>query len=380
MSVLNAFMATWSGARSTFGDGSPQTGAQYDHSAPLQQLESELSAAAPGARWSGAAAGAYDTANTEHRRVIADLAGLDRRLGAQVDQSAQVVDAGRRDLEAVRRRVADAAASVPPGPAGEKLLLPIVQKGIADVIDVITRSNGDLNAVGEQIRALGEDYRKLADQRFAPKQTPWWEPPEDDKDERDKKLEEILEEYQVSEDPDGKITVDLPIIGEKTVTVSEAKLLAQVGPKGIYDIYQIQQEAEEQARLRFPGEDEHDNHHDAFRHAYANALLTERFGEEYAAAYATAHERVPDNPSVVEAMDLYNNEVGRSIAAANPDAGPEQLADMVEQAVDNGDTVVVRTDGQGLEWTDRIDTNETGSGGGSPKVPGEDPDTDPYPG
>ncbi|HEX2214575.1 MAG TPA: hypothetical protein VHH12_14220, partial [Mycobacterium sp.] len=64
------------------------------------------------------------------------------------------------------------AGRCPPGPAGEKLLLPIVQKGIADVIDVIKRSNGDLNAVGEQIRALGDEYRELGDQRFAPKQTP----------------------------------------------------------------------------------------------------------------------------------------------------------------------------------------------------------------
>jgi hypothetical protein len=38
-------------------------------------------------------------------------------------------------------------------------------------------------------------------------------------------------------------------------------------------------------------------------------------------------------------MDLYNNEVGRNIAIANPDATPAQLADMVEQAVNNGDTV-----------------------------------------
>ena len=378
MSVLNAFVTTWTSARSTFGDGTPQTGAQFDNSAELRRLGVDLEAAAPGARWSGTAATSYDAANTEHRRVIGAVAGLDQRLSAQVDQSAAVVDTGRRDLDAVRQWVVDAVNSLPPGPAAEAMMLPIVQKGIADVIEVIKRSNGDLNTIGEQIRTIGEEYRLLGDQKFAPKEQPWFGP--DDKDDRDKKLEEILEKYQVSEDPDGKITVDLPFVGEKTVTVSEAKLMAQVGPKGIYDIFQIQQEAEAQARARFPGEDEHDNHNDAFRHAYANALLTERFGPEFAAAYATAHERIPDNPSAVEAMDLYNNEVGRTIAAANPDAGPEQLADMVQQAVENGDTVVIRTDGQGLEWSDRIDTTDTGGGGDSPTVPGQDPDTNPYPG
>ena len=124
-------------------------------------------------------------------------------------------------------------------------MLPIVQRGISQVIEVVQRSNGDLDAVGEKIRALGEEYELLGNQRLA--------------------------------------------------------------------------------------------------------------------------------------MDLYNNEVGRNIAAANPDAGPEQLADLVEQAVKDGDTVVVRADGKGLEWTDRIDTEDIGTGQ-VPPVPGEDPDTNPYPG
>jgi hypothetical protein len=168
VSVLNAFEATWTSARSTFGEGAPQTGAQYDNSAVLRRLEADLEGAAPGSRWSGTAADAYDNVNTEHRRVIGQVAGLDQRLSAHVDRSAAVVDAGRRELDAVRQWVLDAANSVPPGPAGETMKLPIVQKGIAQVIDVIKRSNGALNAVGEQIRALGVEYRLLGDQRFAP--------------------------------------------------------------------------------------------------------------------------------------------------------------------------------------------------------------------
>jgi hypothetical protein len=375
-SALNAFLATWSRARSTFGEGSPQDGTQFDQSANLRQLESGLEAAAPGARWSGSAASAYDAANTEHRRVIGELAGLDQKLGAQLSQSAEVVATGRRNLDAIRQWVQDAAASVPPGEAGEKMMLPIVQRGLTQLMDVVKTSNGDLNAIGAEIRALNEQYGILGDQKFAPKEEPWFGPEGEDPPIKDQRLEEILKKYQVSEDPDGTITVDLPIIGERTVTVSEAKLLAQAGPFGAYDIYQIQEEADAVARQRFPGEDQHDNNADAFRHAYANALLTQRFGPEFAAAYATAHERIPDNPSAVEAMDLYNNERGRLIGQLLPDASHEELADRVEQAVRDGRMVVVSQDGQGLSWSDQPD----GSGGDSPPLPGEDPTTNPYPG
>jgi hypothetical protein len=42
MSEVNAFLSTWSYARVTFGEGSPQTGAQFDNSGTLRQLESTL--------------------------------------------------------------------------------------------------------------------------------------------------------------------------------------------------------------------------------------------------------------------------------------------------------------------------------------------------
>ena len=134
MSVLAAFMSTWSNARSTFGQNAPQTGAQYDNSGTLRELQSDLGSAASGTRWTGTAASAYDTANTEHRRVIGEIAGLDQRLKGHIDQSAQVVTTGRGNLDAVRNWVTAAAASVPPNDAGEKIMLPIVQKGISKVL------------------------------------------------------------------------------------------------------------------------------------------------------------------------------------------------------------------------------------------------------
>ncbi|MCT7657863.1 EspA/EspE family type VII secretion system effector [Mycobacterium deserti] len=166
MSVLGAFESTWSNARSTFGEGSPATGERYDQSSSLRQMQSDLESAAPGSRWTGAAATAYDAANAEHRRVFGELANLDRRLKAHVDASAAAVAAGRSNLDAVRQWVAAAAASLPPGQAGEQMKLAVAQKGISGVIDVLTKSNGDLNAIGENLRGLGAEYEALKDQRF----------------------------------------------------------------------------------------------------------------------------------------------------------------------------------------------------------------------
>jgi hypothetical protein len=167
VSVLNAFLSVWSSARQTLGEGTPQAGGQYDNSGALRQAQSTVASAAPGARWTGRAATAYAAANTEHGRVIGRLAGLDQRLSAHVEQSAQLVAAGRRDLDAVRKWVVDAAANVPRNAAGERMRMAIVQKGISQVREIVQRSNGELNSIGEKIRGIGQEYQALGDQKFA---------------------------------------------------------------------------------------------------------------------------------------------------------------------------------------------------------------------
>jgi hypothetical protein len=94
VSALNAFLATWSRARDTVGSGAPQTGETFDQSGPLQSLAATAHTAAPGPHWSGGAATAYDGKNTAHAQVIGHLAGLDKRLGSHVTESAQVVSTG----------------------------------------------------------------------------------------------------------------------------------------------------------------------------------------------------------------------------------------------------------------------------------------------
>lgn len=166
MGVLDAFMSTWSNARNTFGAGRPQDGAAFDGSSTLRRLQDRVGAAAPADRWTGSAANAYGAVNTEHARVLGALADLDRRLRDQVDQSARLVSGGRDSLENTRRWVTHAAAGVPRNAAGDRILMSIVQKGVAEVIDTVTRSNTDLNAVGARIAALGEEYRALGNQKL----------------------------------------------------------------------------------------------------------------------------------------------------------------------------------------------------------------------
>ena len=167
MSVLNAFLSTWTNARATFGEGAPPTGERFDQSATLNQLTSSLDEAAPGGHWTGGAATHYAAVNSEHQRVIAVLGKLDQRLASQVDASAQVVTNGRRDLDSVRTWVLAAAASVPKNPAGERTLLPIVSKGLSQVSAIVQRADGELRNLGGNIRSISDEYRALADgQRF----------------------------------------------------------------------------------------------------------------------------------------------------------------------------------------------------------------------
>jgi len=166
MIVLAAFESTWSNARGTFGQGAPQPGSRYDGSAALRRMQDSLGSAMPDSRWTGPASSAYGAAAAEHRSVFGGLADLDQRLSAQIDRSAAVVAAGRERLDAIRQWVRAAAAAVPQSAAGERMLLPIVQKAIGEVVEVVRTSNGELNAIGARIAGLGDGYRMLGEQKF----------------------------------------------------------------------------------------------------------------------------------------------------------------------------------------------------------------------
>ncbi|MDO5621583.1 MAG: LysM peptidoglycan-binding domain-containing protein [Paracoccus sp. (in: a-proteobacteria)] len=98
---------------------------------------------------------------------------------------------------------------------------------------------------------------------------------------------------------------------------------------------------------------QNDGHVDAYRHALWNARMTQAFGAEWAANYATAHEMINGNPAQREAMDLYNNEVGRQIALDNPNASDAELSRLVKQALDDGRLVVIDQN-LNLSWSDQV--------------------------
>lgn len=108
-------------------------------------------------------------------------------------------------------------------------------------------------------------------------------------------------------------------------------------------------------------------HRDAFRHAYWNALMARDLGQDWTEQFATAHEAVPGNPGDFEAMDLYNNSIGRRIAAAHPGASNEVLARRVNEALKKGELIVLDEAGN-LQWSDRIRPWRHGL---SDRVPGD---------
>jgi hypothetical protein len=88
----------------------------------------------------GTASEAYGKANSDHGQVLGQMAWLDRRLASEVTASANVVTSRRRDLDAVRNWVLDAASTALQNQAGERMTLPIVQKGLKDLTDIVLYS------------------------------------------------------------------------------------------------------------------------------------------------------------------------------------------------------------------------------------------------
>lgn len=175
----------------------------------------------------------------------------------------------------------------------------------------------------------------------------------------------VVAAYQVTDQsqrvtyPDGWLTPAGWIFGSEEVQASEAAILHELSPTEQIRFRELRDEAFAAGEERFPAGEGDDNHQDAFRHAYWNALMTSQHGPEWTERFANAHESVAGNPALRETMDLYNNNIGRTIAMAHPNASQEELAALVEAAVRQGHTTVVGADGQ-LHYSDQVSPDETG--------------------
>ena len=190
-------------------------------------------------------------------------------------------------------------------------------------------------------------------------------------------LNTIRTNFQVADDemidyrPRAFGAIDIPFTDSVRMTKTEGALIDKLtfdrGLVGLREFSGIKDRAFSEGVERFPDNpvpgnipagsanawQGNDGHRDAFRHAYWNALMTQKYGETWTNAFATAHEGVPGNTANREAMDLYNNEIGRSIGAANGNASPEELGNPVEQSLNQGKLVVIDRSGN-LEWSDRV--------------------------
>lgn len=184
----------------------------------------------------------------------------------------------------------------------------------------------------------------------------------------------ILREYQVTADPDGMIdwepsgfngwvaSLFRDDAAPQRMTEHEGTMLDKRPPEDLYMLEKIKKRAEDEASSRFdpsPAGRGNSDHLDAFRHAYWSAGQTQYLGSKWTEEYTTSHERTVDNEPEREAMDLYNNEVGRRIAAENKFLDDEDLAQKVEEAIENGEMLVIGPGGR-LYWSDEVTQDEAG--------------------
>lgn len=327
--------------------------------------------------WFGPDAAAFSTALVPLARCADDLEEFGEALRTQAHEQQRASAAGRDltvsdSILAVAKLVEDLlpaglsfGARMPTAPPGPLSLQNTLSEAYTDDgLDVPESSRWDPFDPGEVPEGMTETEARdrikalrVAEGDYALSQ--------DDAD-------AILKHYQVEEDemvmwelsgPNRWISDLLGMTPEPVpMTRTEAQMLDALGPleaKAFHDD-KLRAEQEADARYVVDGHNGLHDQEDAFRHAYLNALHAQSLGDEWTTDFWTAHERKPNNLSAEEAMDLHNNEVGRRIAAQNPHASKDELADLVEQAVADGQMVVIDPSGH-LVPSNSVGLGETGA-------------------
>ncbi len=385
-------MATWEQVKEWNVNGIAQIGdALAAARKKVTALQDEIDDAAAPAEWSGAAADAAAQELRRRRQELELLAAEIAAMGAAVDDAEGAVQRLRQDIEETEAaaaaqeftidgvgRVLDRAEAADGSGLGRTFVQVELVGRVAAVLASAEAIDADLTAVIDKIlggEIIDGDASTLADAAEAGALQA-----------DDRLHDELLAKYQVSPDPDGMTEWPSGALGwmweqlgnkPNPVTATEAEMLDRLqieqGLLGVKELADIRQDALHRGENVFDGQGVTDGHADAFRHAYWNALMAQRYGEDWAAEFATAHERNPDSHATPVAMDLHNNEVGRRIAMENPDASPDELAALVEQAVRDGEMVVVGQDDK-LVRSDQVDFGETRQTGPDNEWPTDNPE------
>ncbi|MEU1431179.1 hypothetical protein ABZ412_29335 [Nocardia sp. NPDC005746] len=162
-----------------------------------------------------------------------------------------------------------------------------------------------------------------------------------------------------------------PTFQPKFVTAEEAAVLNELSLVEQVKFLTIQKDAKAFGQSnKYTDQDEdaeQDGHGDAARHMYWNARMTQEFGEDWAERYTTAHEKSGGNVAAREAMDLYNNKLGRAIGL-DKTADDATIRARVLDEIDNGKAVVIVSGADGktpqLAWSKDTSVHSTITGPG----------------
>ena len=169
------------------------------------------------------------------------------------------------------------------------------------------------------------------------------------KDKNGQSIDDMVKNYQVSDDPKGR---DSKFAWED-VNNTESWYVHQLSTQDQSALAVDTELARLLQDLNKTGKTKDGTRANAMQHAAWTAMLASDLGYEKALWLTTLHEGVPGGDAGFMVMDLKNDMVGLEIYLENPDAGKGELVDLVLDAVLDGRTVAFDHKGE-LNFTDRI--------------------------
>ncbi|MBJ8030946.1 hypothetical protein [Bacillus cereus group sp. N21] len=95
----------------------------------------------------------------------------------------------------------------------------------------------------------------------------------------------------------------------------------------------------------------HNDWRDAFRHGLWNAVMVRDVGPNWAKKWADAHETRSGQPALEKEMDLFNNDVGRTLSKYDSSDNNTTIANNVKKYIDNRKFKRFSNDKKRLVWT-----------------------------